>query len=191
MQALIDKDAIRDLVLAYSRGVDRQDFALLRSLYTPDGVEDNHAGLFTGSASDYVDWLEASLPHLCELALGGTAVGTGLNAHPEYAVRVAKKLAELTGHPFVTAPNKFEALAANDALVNAHGALVALVTKVSVGQKLGMVNLSSGEELSCTVIHNGAATNGKTEIGIEFTAPAPFFWRISFPPSDWAPLGSP
>ena len=67
--------------------------------------------------------VEAALPHLGELALGGTAVGTGLNAHPEYAERVAKKLAELTGHPFVTAPNKFEALAANDAIVHAHGAL--------------------------------------------------------------------
>ena len=55
---------------------------------------------------------EAALPHLCELALGGTAVGTGLNAHPEFAVRVADRLAELTGLPFVTAPNKFEALAA-------------------------------------------------------------------------------
>src|SRR5260370_27175393 len=66
--------------------------------------------------------LERTLPHLSELALGGTAVGTGLNAHPEYAVRVAKKLSELTGHPFVTAPNKFEALAANDALLHAHGA---------------------------------------------------------------------
>jgi fumarate hydratase class II len=67
--------------------------------------------------------VEASLPHLCELALGGTAVGTGLNAHPEYAARVAAEIARLTGHPFVTAPNKFEALAANDALVHAHGAL--------------------------------------------------------------------
>jgi fumarate hydratase class II len=67
--------------------------------------------------------LEAALPHLCELALGGTAVGTGLNAHPEFAVRVAAKLAELTGLPFVTAPNKFEALASHDALVHAHGAL--------------------------------------------------------------------
>jgi len=74
---------------------------------------------------------EASLPHLCELALGGTAVGTGLNAHPEYAVRVAKKLAELTGHPFVTAPNKFEALAANDALVHAHGALKTLAASLT------------------------------------------------------------
>jgi fumarate hydratase class II len=75
--------------------------------------------------------LEAALPHLCELALGGTAVGTGLNAHPEYAVRVAKKLAELTGHPFVTAPNKFEALAGNDALVHAHGALKTLAASLN------------------------------------------------------------
>jgi fumarate hydratase, class II len=75
--------------------------------------------------------VEGSLPHLCELALGGTAVGTGLNAHPEYAVRVAKKLAELSGHPFVTAPNKFEALAANDALVSAHGALKTLAASLN------------------------------------------------------------
>ena len=67
--------------------------------------------------------IEASLPHLAELALGGTAVGTGLNAHPEFAVRVAQKLSELSGHAFVTAPNKFEALASHDSLVNAHGAL--------------------------------------------------------------------
>jgi fumarate hydratase class II len=70
--------------------------------------------------------VEAALPHLSELALGGTAVGTGLNAHPEYAVRVAAELARLTGLPFVTAPNKFEALAANDAIVHAHGALKTL-----------------------------------------------------------------
>jgi fumarate hydratase class II len=67
--------------------------------------------------------LETSLPHLFELALGGTAVGTGLNAHPQYATRVAAMIAQLTGHAFVTAPNKFEALAANDAIVHAHGAL--------------------------------------------------------------------
>src|SRR5262249_42149568 len=63
---------------------------------------------------------------LCELALGGTAVGTGLNAHPEFGTRVAAELAKLTGHPFVSAPNKFEALAAHDALVHAHGALKTL-----------------------------------------------------------------
>jgi fumarate hydratase class II len=66
---------------------------------------------------------EAALPHLLELALGGTAVGTGLNAPPAFAVRAAAKIAELSGLPFVTAPNKFEALAAHDALVHAHGAL--------------------------------------------------------------------
>lgn len=74
--------------------------------------------------------LENSLPHLSELALGGTAVGTGLNTHPEYAVRVAKKIAELSGQPFVTAPNKFEALATCDALVHAHGALKGLVASL-------------------------------------------------------------
>jgi fumarate hydratase class II len=74
--------------------------------------------------------VEEALPHLQELALGGTAVGTGLNAHPEYAARVAKKIAELAGAPFVTAPNKFEALAANDALVFAHGALKTLAASL-------------------------------------------------------------
>jgi fumarate hydratase class II len=74
---------------------------------------------------------EAALPHLLELALCGTAVGTGLNAHPAFAVRVAAKLAELTGLPFVTAPNKFEALAAHDALVHAHGALKTLAASLS------------------------------------------------------------
>lgn len=75
-------------------------------------------------------YLENSLPHLSELALGGTAVGTGLNTHPEYAVRVAKKIAELSGQPFVTAPNKFEALATCDALVHAHGALKGLAASL-------------------------------------------------------------
>ncbi|HET9753085.1 MAG TPA: class II fumarate hydratase, partial [Myxococcales bacterium] len=54
--------------------------------------------------------VESALPHLRELALGGTAVGTGLNAHPEFADRVAKEISRLTGHPFTSAPNKFEAL---------------------------------------------------------------------------------
>jgi fumarate hydratase, class II len=67
-----------------------------------------------------------TLPHLYELALGGTAVGTGLNTHPEFAVRAASKIAGLTGQPFASAPNKFEALAGHDALVFAHGALKTL-----------------------------------------------------------------
>jgi len=67
--------------------------------------------------------LRTTRPHLRELALGGTAVGTGLNAHPEFGARVAAELARATGWPFESAPNKFEALAAHDAMVFAHGAL--------------------------------------------------------------------
>ena len=67
--------------------------------------------------------IRATLPGLLELALGGTAVGTGLNSHPRFAQRVAAVIAQLTGHPFVTAPNKFEALAAHDAIVQTSGAL--------------------------------------------------------------------
>src|SRR5438132_1678787 len=74
--------------------------------------------------------LDVALPHLYELALGGTAVGTGLNAPKGYAERVAKEIASLTGLPFVTAPNKFEALAANDAIVHAHGALKGLAASL-------------------------------------------------------------
>jgi fumarate hydratase class II len=67
--------------------------------------------------------IEATLPALYELAIGGTAVGTGLNTHPEFGARVAAALAESCGLPFVAAPNKFAALAAHDAVVAAHGAL--------------------------------------------------------------------
>jgi fumarate hydratase class II len=74
--------------------------------------------------------LQSAVPHLSELALGGTAVGTGLNAHPEYAERIAKKLSELTGLPLTTAPNKFEALAAHDAIVFAHGTLKTLAASL-------------------------------------------------------------
>lgn len=74
--------------------------------------------------------LEQNIPHLAELALGGTAVGTGLNTHPEYAVRVAAELADYTGQPFVTAPNKFEALSGCDALVHAHGSLKGLAASL-------------------------------------------------------------
>lgn len=74
--------------------------------------------------------LEAALPHLRELALGGTAVGTGLNAPAGFAAQAAAELAQLTGQPFVTAPNKFEALAASDALVHAHGAMKGLAASL-------------------------------------------------------------
>ncbi len=69
--------------------------------------------------------IQSTLPGLYELAIGGTAVGTGLNTHPEFADRAAKTIAELTGLPFITAPNKFAALAAHDAIVMTSGALKA------------------------------------------------------------------
>jgi fumarate hydratase class II len=71
------------------------------------------------------------LPRLYELVLGGTAVGTGLNTHPEFADRVAKKIAELTGLPFVSACNKFEALAAHDTMVETSGALKTLAVSLT------------------------------------------------------------
>lgn len=74
--------------------------------------------------------VEATLPRLYELAIGGTAVGTGLNTRIGFAERVSAKLAELTGLPFASARNKFEALAARDALVEVHGALNVLAVSV-------------------------------------------------------------
>ncbi len=74
--------------------------------------------------------LRTTRPHLRELALGGTAVGTGLNAHPEFGTRVAAELARATGLAFESAPNKFEALAAHDAMVFAHGALKTLAASL-------------------------------------------------------------
>ncbi|WP_144893783.1 class II fumarate hydratase [Flavobacterium tiangeerense] len=75
--------------------------------------------------------LKNSLPHLSEIALGGTAVGTGLNTPKGYAVKVAHYIAEFTGHPFITAENKFEALAAHDAIIESHGALKQLAVSLN------------------------------------------------------------
>lgn len=74
--------------------------------------------------------LKSCFPRLYELALGGTAVGTGLNTHPEFAERSAKKIADLTGRPFVSAPNKFEALASHDTLLELSGALRTLAASL-------------------------------------------------------------
>ena len=87
--------------------------------------------------------LENTFPHLLELALGGTAVGTGLNTPKGYAVNVAAKIAELTGKPFITAENKFESLAAHDAMVETSGALKQLaVSLMKIGNDIRM--LASG-----------------------------------------------
>ena len=101
---------------------------------------------FSGYASQLDHGLRAiknTLAHLSELALGGTAVGTGINTPPNYAENVAKKIATLTGLPFVTAENKFEALAAHDAIVEAHGALKTVaVSLMKIANDIRM--LSSG-----------------------------------------------
>lgn len=75
--------------------------------------------------------LKNTLAHLSALALGGTAVGTGLNTPAGYDIKVAKYIAKFTGHPFITAPNKFEALAAHDAIVETHGALKQLAVSLN------------------------------------------------------------
>jgi fumarate hydratase class II len=89
---------------------------------------------FSGYAAQLEHGLKAlrnTLPHMSELALGGTAVGTGLNTPKGYDVRVAEYISEFTGLPFVTAKNKFEALAAHDAFVESHGALKQLAVSLN------------------------------------------------------------
>lgn len=84
--------------------------------------------------------VKSTLPRLYELAQGGTAVGTGLNSIEGFDVKVAKQIADLTGIPFVTAPNKFEALAAHDALVEVHGALNTLaVSLMKIGNDIRLL----------------------------------------------------
>ncbi|HQH40115.1 MAG TPA: class II fumarate hydratase [Bacteroidales bacterium] len=101
---------------------------------------------FSGYVSQIDHGLRAlrnTLPHMSELALGGTAVGTGINAPKGYAEKVAARIAELTGLPFVTAENKFESLAAHDALVETSGALKQLaVSLMKIGNDLRV--LASG-----------------------------------------------
>ncbi|GAB3348322.1 class II fumarate hydratase [Arachidicoccus ginsenosidivorans] len=110
---------------------------------------------FSGYAAQLTHGLKAiqnTLAHLSELALGGTAVGTGINTPKGYAKLVAEKIAELTGLPFITANNKFEALAAHDAIVEAHGALKTVaVSLMKIGNDIRM--LSSGPRSGIGEIH--------------------------------------
>jgi fumarate hydratase class II len=92
---------------------------------TPLTLEQEFSG-YVQQLENGIDRVNGCLPRLSQIALGGTAVGTGLNSHRDFAVKVADKIAELTGRAFVTAPNKFESLAAHDAVVEASGALKTL-----------------------------------------------------------------
>jgi fumarate hydratase, class II len=87
-------------------------------------------GGYVSQLDDDLKRIELTLPGLYELAIGGTAVGTGLNTHPEFDTRTAAKIAELTGLPFVSAPNKFAALASHDGVVFAHGAIKTLAVSL-------------------------------------------------------------
>ncbi len=110
---------------------------------------------FSGYASQLTHGLKTinnSLAHLSELALGGTAVGTGINTPKDYSVNVAKHIADITGYPFITAENKFEALAAHDAIVEAHGALKTVaVSLMKIANDIRM--LSSGPRSGIGEIH--------------------------------------
>lgn len=110
---------------------------------------------FSGYASQLEHGLKAiknTLPHLGELALGGTAVGTGINTPPGYSKNVAETIAELTGLPFKTAENKFESLAAHDAIVESHGALKTVsVSLMKIANDIRM--LSSGPRSGIGEIH--------------------------------------
>ena len=92
---------------------------------TPLTLEQEFSG-YVQQLENGIERVNGCLPRLSQIALGGTAVGTGLNSHRDFSVKVADKIAELTGRAFVTAPNKFESLAAHDAVVEASGALKTL-----------------------------------------------------------------
>jgi fumarate hydratase, class II len=123
--------ALRDVLAAKARACD--DIVKIGRTHLQDATPLTLGQEISGWAAqlDYAaTHLEDAVPHLAELALGGTAVGTGLNAHPELGRRVAATLTELTGYAFRPAPNRFEALAASDALVHAHGTLKAVAASL-------------------------------------------------------------
>src|ERR1700744_3484323 len=122
------RDALAEKSLAF------KDIVKIGRTHLQDATPLTRGQEFSGYVAQLDHALRAidhTLPHLYELALGGTAVGTGLNAPIGYAEQGAAKIAELTGLPFVTAENKFEALAGHDALVEAHGALKTLAAAMN------------------------------------------------------------
>ncbi len=119
--------ALRDALAEKSDAF--QDIVKIGRTHLMDAVPLTLGQEFSGYVSQLdqnLDRIQTILPDLYPLALGGTAVGTGLNAHPDFALQVAAQISELTGLPFVTAPNKFAALAAHDAIVMASGTLKTL-----------------------------------------------------------------
>ncbi len=123
--------ALRDSLDARAR--DFADIVKIGRTHLQDAVPLTLGQEFSGYVAQLdadIERLQTVLPSLYELAIGGTAVGTGINTHPEFAERAEAKIAELTGLPFVSAPNKFAALAAHDGLVMASGALRTLAVSL-------------------------------------------------------------
>jgi fumarate hydratase, class II len=124
-------EALRDAL--HAKAVQFADIVKIGRTHLQDAVPLTLGQEFSGYVAQLdadLERIAATLPGLYELAIGGTAVGTGLNAHPEFADRVAAEIATLTGLPFVSAPNKFAALAAHDALVQASGTLRTLAASL-------------------------------------------------------------
>ena len=130
----------------HQKATDFQDVVKIGRTHFMDATPLTLGNEFSGYVSQLDHAIKAvrnTLPHLAELALGGTAVGTGLNTPAGYATRVAEQIAQHTGHPFVSADNKFEALAAHDAMVETSGALKQLaVSLMKIGNDIRM--LASG-----------------------------------------------
>ena len=122
------RDALHDKEIAYA-GVTKIGRTHLMDA-VPLTLGQEFSGYVAQLTAD-IERIRLTLPGLYELAAGGTAVGTGLNTHPEFGRLVAEAIAEMTGLPFVTAPNKFAALAAHDALVFTHGALRTLAASLT------------------------------------------------------------
>ncbi|AOW19448.1 class II fumarate hydratase [Urechidicola croceus] len=125
-------EQLRDTLL--KKSIDFKDVVKIGRTHLMDATPLTVGQEFSGYVSQLNHGLKAlknTLEHLSELALGGTAVGTGLNTPKGYDVLVAKYIAEFTGHPFITAENKFEALAAHDAIVESHGALKQLAVSLN------------------------------------------------------------
>jgi fumarate hydratase class II len=123
--------ALRDAL--YEKEVAYADVTKIGRTHLMDAVPLTLGQEFSGYVAQLtadLDRIELTLPGIYELAAGGSAVGTGLNTHPEFGERVAEAIAAMTGLPFVTAPNKFAALAAHDALLFTHGALRTLAASL-------------------------------------------------------------
>jgi fumarate hydratase class II len=124
--------SVRDLRNALDRkATEFADIVKIGRTHLQDAVPLTLGQEFSGYVAQLdaaIAWIEASLPGLYQLAIGGTAVGTGINAPRDFGERTAAKIADFTGLPFTSAPNKFAALAANDSFVQAHGSIRTLAT---------------------------------------------------------------